>query len=169
MLIYNDTGRLSDQLRAWQAAQPPASRLRLDNDVKALDQFAKKAYGAEMESQKTILRDFLDGAQGFSNCTTQPFKDECDSAIDQTIYRLNTVYKQWEPILSQSALLQSIGQLLATVTGKMITEVEDLPDISEADSKVSEKRVTRAAFPRATLAATVLLLCCGSKLTDCVS
>lgn len=135
MLIYNDTGRLSDQLRAWQAAQPTSSRLRLDNDVKALDQFAKKAYGAEMESQKTILRDFLDGAQGFSNCTTQPFKDECESAIDQTIYRLNAVYAQWKPILSQSALLQSVGQLLATVTGKMITEIEDLPDISEADSK----------------------------------
>ncbi|EME39165.1 hypothetical protein DOTSEDRAFT_159357 [Dothistroma septosporum NZE10] len=135
MLIYNDTGRLADQLRAWQAAQPPSSRLRLDNDVKALDQFAKKAYGAEMESQKTILRDFLDGAQGFSNCTTQPFKDECEGAIDQTVYRLNAVYRQWKPVLSQSALLQSIGQLVATVTGKMITEIEDLPDISEADSR----------------------------------
>ncbi|KAK4500096.1 hypothetical protein PRZ48_008282 [Zasmidium cellare] len=135
MLIYNDASRLSDQLRAWQASQPPASRLRLDNDVKALDQFAKRAYGTEMESQRTVLRDLLDGAQGFSNCTTLPFKQECESAVEQTVDRLREVHKQYQPILSNSALLQSIGSLLATVTGKMITEIEDLPDISEADSK----------------------------------
>lgn len=135
MLIYNDASRLSDQLRSWQASQPPSSRLRLDNDAKALDQFAKRAYGTEMESQRTVLRDLLDGAQGFSNCTTLPFKQECESSVEQTTDRLREVYKQWQSILSQSALLQSIGSLLATVTGKMITEVEDLPDISEADSK----------------------------------
>ncbi|KAF2169073.1 hypothetical protein M409DRAFT_21084 [Zasmidium cellare ATCC 36951] len=135
MLIYNDASRLSDQLRAWQASQPSASRLRLDNDVKALDQFAKRAYGTEMESQRTVLRDLLDGAQGFSNCTTLPFKKECESAVEQTVDRLREVYKMYQPILSNSALLQSIGSLLATVTGKMITEIEDLPDISEADSQ----------------------------------
>lgn len=135
MLIYNDASRLSEQLRAWQASQPPASRLRLDNDAKALDQFAKRAYSAEMESQRTILRDLLDGAQGFSNCTVSPYKAECESAIEQTVDRLREVHRQWSPILAQSALLQSLGSLLSTATSKIITDVEDLGDISEPDSK----------------------------------
>jgi centromere/kinetochore protein ZW10 len=135
MLIYNDSSRLADCLRAWQATQPPASRLRLDNDVAALEAFAKKAYSTEMESQRTILRDLLEGAQGFSNCSTQPFKSECESAVEGTVHRLREVHKQWEHILSPSALLQSTGSLLATVTSKMITEIQDLPDIGEADSK----------------------------------
>lgn len=135
MLIYNDASRLSDQLRAWQATQPPASRLRLDNDAKALDNTAKRAYGAEMESQRTILRDLLDGAQGFTNCTAEPFKSECVDAIDQTIHRLHEVHRQLRPVLAQSALRQSLGSLLSTTTAKIITDIEDLSDIGDADSR----------------------------------
>jgi centromere/kinetochore protein ZW10 len=135
MLIYNDASRLSDQLRAWQATQPPASRLRLDNDAKSLDNTAKRAYGAEMESQRTILRDLLDGAQGFTNCTAEPFKSECIDAIDQTIHRLHEVHRQLRPVLAQSALRQSLGSLLSTTTAKIITDIEDLSDIGDADSR----------------------------------
>lgn len=135
MLIYNDASRLSDQLRAWQAMEPPASRLRLDNDAKALDNTAKRAYSAEMESQRTILRDLLDGAQGFTNCTTEPFKSECEDAIDQTIHRLHEVHRQLQPVLAQSALRQSLGSLLSTATTKIITDIEDLSDIGDSDSR----------------------------------
>lgn len=134
MLIYNDASHLSAQLREWQASQPPATRLRLDKDADALDAFAKRAYGSEMESQRTILRDLLDGAQGFANCTTPPFKGECESAVEQTVDRLRDVHGQWQPILSQGALLQSLGSLLSTVTGKIISDVQDLADISEPES-----------------------------------
>lgn len=134
MLIYNDANRLAEQLQSWQAAQPPASRLRLTADVTALETFAKRAYSTEMENQRTILRDLLEGAQGFSNCAQQPFKQECEAAVKETLDRLRDVHKQWSPILSSSALLQSTGSLLATLTGKMISEILGLPDISEADS-----------------------------------
>jgi centromere/kinetochore protein ZW10 len=135
MLIYNDASRLADQLRAWQATKPPASRLRLENDAKALENTAKRAYSAEMESQRTILRDLLDGAQGFTNCITEPFKSECEDAIDQVIHRLHEVNRQLEPILAQSALRQSLGSLLSTTTSKIITDIEDLGDIGDSDSK----------------------------------
>ena len=81
MLIYNDSLRLSDLLKAWSEGKHERSSFldlhssetrKLGNDIKALDSFAKRAYGAEMESQRTILGDLLDGAQGFSNCTTPP-------------------------------------------------------------------------------------------------
>ncbi|KAK3072531.1 ribosome biogenesis protein ytm1 [Teratosphaeriaceae sp. CCFEE 6253] len=134
MLIYNDASHLASRLREWQAAEPPASRLRLDNDVKALETFARRAYSSEMDSQRTILRDLLDGAQGFSSVTKPPFKQECESAVSQTVDRLRDVQKQWNGILSPGALLQSLGSLLSTITTKLIAEIEDLGDIGEEDS-----------------------------------
>lgn len=148
MLIYNDSTRLADQIRSFIDKQKekddssqlapnmrPSVRLRLDNDLKALDTFAKRAYSAEMEMQRTIIRDMLDGAQGFSNCTIPPFADECESAVTITAERLRDVNRQWASILSRSALLQSLGSLLSTVTSKMILDMEDLPDIGEEESK----------------------------------
>lgn len=144
LLTYNDSVRLSDQLQAicnGKHAQSASLDLqasvvrKLENDIKALDTFAKRAYGAEMEAQRTVLRDMLDGAQGFSNCTTPPFAGECDSAIAMTIDRIGEVYHQWQPVLSHSALLQSIGSLLSTALSKIIMDVEDLSDIGEEESK----------------------------------
>lgn len=143
MLIYNDSLHLASQLREWQASQPPASRLKVDNDVKTLETFAKRAYSSEMDSQRTILGDLLDGAQGFSNCTVPPFKAECESAVEQTVHRLQEVHRQWQDVLPRSALLQSLGSLLAHVTGKMINEIEDLGDISEADSHQLKRLMDR--------------------------
>jgi centromere/kinetochore protein ZW10 len=148
MLIYNDASRLADQLKSWQADQPPASRLRLSTDVTALEMFAKRAYSTEMESQRTILKDLLEGAQGFSNCAQAPFKQECESAVEQTVDRLREVHKQWDGILSSSALLQSTGSLLGTFTGKMIVEIQDLPDIGEADSKELKSLCDKATTAR---------------------
>ncbi|GAB1733877.1 hypothetical protein NU195Hw_g4513t1 [Hortaea werneckii] len=134
MLIYNDANQLASQLREWQSSQPSTSRLRLDADVKALENFAKKAYASEMDSQRTIIRDLLDGAQGFTNVTKTPFKAESESAIEQTVDRLRALHTQWQPVLSSAALLQSLGSLLATATAKIIADVEDLGDIGEEDS-----------------------------------
>ncbi|KAF4536706.1 RZZ complex subunit Zw10 [Lasiodiplodia theobromae] len=148
MLAYNDSTRLVDELRDFLARQArsdessdlppsskPSSRLRLDADLKAIESFSKRAYGKEMESQRTILRDLLDGAQGFNNCTTAPFAAECDNAVSMTADRIRDVAEQWTGVLSHSALLQSLGSLLATVLNKMIVDIEDMSDISEEESK----------------------------------
>ncbi|KAH0395862.1 hypothetical protein KCU89_g9892, partial [Aureobasidium melanogenum] len=49
--------------------------------------------------------------------------------------RLRDVHKQWTPILSRSALLQSSGSLLSTAISKMIMEIEEIQDIGEEESK----------------------------------
>lgn len=148
MLIYNDSTRLADQLRSLVARQAekdvssqlaahvrPSSRLKLDKDLSALDTFAKRAYSAEMEAQRTIIRDMLDGAQGFANSTVEPFASACESAVEITTGRIGDVYREWEKILSRSALLQSLGSLLSTATSKMIVDIEDLSDIGDEESK----------------------------------
>ncbi|KAK6437985.1 ribosome biogenesis protein ytm1 [Oleoguttula sp. CCFEE 5521] len=135
MLIYNDATCLSASLLAWQANTPPSSRLRLEADTNALDTFAKRAYTAELDAQRTILRDLLDGAQGFADCTVQPNKAECESAVQQVVDHMHEVYALWKPVLAPSALLQSLGSLLSSIIGKIVLEVEELADIAESDSK----------------------------------
>ena len=143
MYLYNDSIWLAEQLNTLATdydlatgTSPKASRqLDIARDISALELCGKRAYGKEMESQRTILRDLLDGAQGFANCTTYPFAQECDLAIDSTIDRLREVNRRWEGVLSHSALLQSTGSLLSTVINKVIVDVEDMGDISEPESK----------------------------------
>lgn len=147
MLLYNDCVRLAAELEELAAHQRetdaksdlpehswPSSRLKLASDVQSIQSFGRRAYGKEMESQRTILKDLLDGAQGFTNCTEVPFASECTAAVSATIDRVRDVEKEWKDVLSHSALLQSLGSLLSTVIAKVISDIEDLGDISEAES-----------------------------------
>jgi centromere/kinetochore protein ZW10 len=150
MLIYNDCTRLSDRLHAFLAEQAekdrtsdlplhlkPSLRLKpmLEHDIRAIEGFGKRAYGREMESQRTILRDHLDAAQGFASCTKMPFAAECDNAVAMTMDRIADVRAAWKPVLSHSALLQSLGSLVSTALAKVIADIEDMPDIAEDESK----------------------------------
>ncbi|KAI9841198.1 MAG: hypothetical protein M1837_000925 [Sclerophora amabilis] len=144
MYLYNDSLWLSDQLRTLHDDQTTGNptqssrgskRFKLEADVKSLDLFGKRAYAKEMESQRIILSDLLDVAQGFTNCTVYPFADACETAICSTVDRIRAINSQWKGILSNSALLQSLGSLLSTVTNKIIVDVEDMGDISEPESQ----------------------------------
>ncbi|KAL8892077.1 MAG: hypothetical protein Q9215_000961 [Flavoplaca cf. flavocitrina] len=136
MFLYNDCLWLVDQLQGvMQARSAKQSHLRLHADIVALEAFGKRSYGKEMESQRTIIKDLLDGAQGFTNCTEPPFSQECDIAVRTIVDRLRDTHQQWKGVLSYSALLQSIGSLLSSAIDKIIIDVEDMSDISEPESQ----------------------------------
>lgn len=147
MFLYNDSLWLAEQLQHMLVDVQPtttfgkrlesrtAHGLNLEVDVAALESHGKRAYAKEMESQRTIITDLLDGAQGFSNCTIHPFNQECDIAIASTVERFRLLHQEWKAILSHSALLQSLGSLLTSVTSKMILDIEDMTDISEPESQ----------------------------------
>ncbi|KAJ0419970.1 hypothetical protein BJY00DRAFT_301819 [Aspergillus carlsbadensis] len=132
MYLYNDSLYLSERVReVADKSQLP----RLHADAEALERFGKLAYSKEMQTQRTIITDLLDGAQGFSQCSEQPFLGECENAVSATVDRLQDVYAEWQPILSHSALLQALGSLVSTVINKIIIDIVDLGDISEAQSQ----------------------------------
>ena len=150
MLIYNDCQRLSDRLWVFLRDQAekdststlpqylrPSIRLKakLEADIKTIDGFGKRAYGREMESQRQIIRDHLEDAQGFQGCTNVPFATVCDDAIATTIDRIGDVKRQWQNVLSHSALLQSLGSLVSTALTKFLNDVEDMTDIAEDESR----------------------------------
>ena len=145
MFLYNDSLWLAERLQ--QLGSPHITRsgkhiqsrtahnLNLEAHVLALESYGKRAYAKEMESQRTIITDLLDGAQAFVHCTEHPFNQECDIAIASTVDRLRGLHKQWKDVLSHSALLQSLGSLLSTVTNKIVVDIEDMSDISEPESQ----------------------------------
>ena len=145
MFLYNDSLWLAERLqqlcsnRTTRSGKHIQSRtahnLNLEAHVPALESYGKRAYAKEMESQRTIITDLLDGAQGFTNCTEHPFNQECDIAIASTVDRLRGLHKQWKDVLSHSALLQSLGSLLSTVMNKFVVDIEDMSDISEPESQ----------------------------------
>ncbi|KAJ5787159.1 hypothetical protein N7457_002149 [Penicillium paradoxum] len=132
MYLYNDSLYLADEIRKLVEEHELS---RLQPDVEALEKFGKFAYSKEMQTQRTIVTDLLDGAQGFGQCSEQPFQADCENSVAATVDRIRDVYKEWQPILSHSALLQSVGSLLSTVINKVVIDVEDLGDISEDQSR----------------------------------
>lgn len=132
MYLYNDSLYLADQLRDFVEQH---QLTRLESDIEALEKFGKLGYSKEMQTQRTIVTDLLDGAQGFNACSEQPFLSECENAISAVVDRIRLVYREWRPILSHSALLQSTGSLVSTAINKIIVDIEDLGDISESQSQ----------------------------------
>jgi centromere/kinetochore protein ZW10 len=132
MHLYNDSRYIAEKLRDASWA-PELSKLRSDCD--SIEKFAKTAYGREMDVQRTILADLLDGAQGFASCTQFPYSKQCEDAVSSVVDRIRQVHQEWSPILSHSALLQSVGSLLSKVIDKMIRDVEDMDDITEPESQ----------------------------------
>ena len=145
MYLYNDCLWLAEQLRNMtkktvtsagrEIPDRSSQSLNLDTHVSALESHGKRAYAKEMEIQRTIITDLLDGAQGFGHCTEHPFNQECDIAIASVVDRLRQMHQEWQGVLSQSALLQSLGSLLSTVCSKIIINIEDMSDISEPESQ----------------------------------
>ena len=132
MHLYNDCMYITEKLR--DAPRAPEHK-KLQSDCESLEKFARGAYAREMDVQRTVLADLLDGAQGFISCTQFPFSKQCDDAVTSVVDRLRDVHREWTPILSHSALLQSIGSLLSKVIDKVIQNVEDMEDITEPESQ----------------------------------
>jgi len=107
----------------------------VDSDVKAMEKFARLAYSKEMETQRLIVWDLLEGAQGFTSCTQFPYSQEIENAVSAVVDRIRALHITWRPILSTSALMQSIGSLVTMVIGKVIDSIEEMEDISEPESR----------------------------------
>jgi centromere/kinetochore protein ZW10 len=107
----------------------------IDTDVKAMEKFARLAYSKEMETQRLIVWDLLEGAQGFTSCTQFPYSQEIENAVSSVVDRVSALHQHWKPVLSTSALMQSIGSLVTMVIGKVISSVEEMDDISEPESR----------------------------------
>ena len=130
MNLYNDSLYLSQKL-----SEHPELSQSLLSEIQALQKFARQVYTTELATQRQILSDLMDNAQGFIDCTREPNTSVCETAISSTVDYIRTLHKQWSSILSASHTAQSVGSLLSSTMSKMIKDIEDMEDISEAQSQ----------------------------------
>lgn len=102
--------------------------LRLDGDIKSLENFARRAYSNEMTIQKTILRDFLGGDQSLMQ------QDDTENCISLAVARVRALAIDWEGILSRSAWQQAVGSLADAVASKIIGDVMDMSSIGQDEA-----------------------------------
>ncbi len=107
--------------------------LRLDNDVKALQLFATRAYSSEMATCRTILRDLLGGSQSLLQQDGLGFSD-LQSQVDNAIIYVRTTATSWSTILAKSAWSQAVGSLVDTIASKLVADVMDLAGIGQDDA-----------------------------------
>ncbi|KAL9081594.1 MAG: hypothetical protein Q9159_007227 [Coniocarpon cinnabarinum] len=150
MLLFNDCNRLASNLKSLRSELQAsndvgASRLKLDQDIAALEGFARRNYGKAMDEQRTISRDLIDNAQGFANCTSHPYKSACEDAVNMTIAHLRSIAELWKTILSRNVWLQALGSLLSTVIGKITIDIEEMSDIGAEESIQLKTYVTEVS------------------------
>ncbi|KAM0343060.1 hypothetical protein ACHAPU_008961 [Fusarium lateritium] len=136
MYLYNDAMYLAEKLSEFAAGWKkrdeltPRARnmLRLDNDVKSLQGFANRSYANEMNIQKTILRDFLGGAQSLMQ------QDEMESCVELATARIRAMASVWKPILARSVWTQALGSLSDALATKLITDVLEMSSVGQDEA-----------------------------------
>ncbi|OHF02795.1 is centromere binding protein at prophase [Colletotrichum orchidophilum] len=136
MFLYNDAMYLSEKLAGlastWKSREDLTARaqnmLRIDNDIKSLQNFATRAYTNELGVQKTVLRDLLGGDQSLMQ------QDELDSCVDSALARVRSMAVTWELILARSVWYQAVGSLLDALSSKIISDVMDASSIGQDDA-----------------------------------
>lgn len=136
---FNDSLYIAERLRdiSFRETNTNGNGLspNLETDIQAMEKFARLAYSKEMETQRLIVWDLLEGAQGFTSCTQFPYSQEIENAVSSVVDRIRALHAEWLPVLGRSHLMQSTGTILAMVIGKVIYAIEDMDDISEPESQ----------------------------------
>ncbi|KAF5674199.1 Centromere kinetochore zw10 like [Fusarium heterosporum] len=146
MYLYNDAMYLAEKLSEfaddWKKREEltPRARnmLRLDNDVKSLQGFANRSYANEMNIQKTILRDFLGGAQSLMQ------QDEMESCVELATARIRAMASIWKSILARSVWTQALGSLSDALATKLITDVLEMSSIGQDEAYNIAKLIATA-------------------------
>ncbi|KJZ80431.1 hypothetical protein HIM_00281 [Hirsutella minnesotensis 3608] len=146
MFLYNDAMFMAEKMTefssTWKQREDltPRARnmLRLDSDVKTLQNFANRSYANEMNIQKTVLQDLLGDSQSLMQ------QDEMEAAVESGTARIRTMAATWEPILARSVWSQAVGSLADALATRIITDVLDMSSIGQEEAYGIAKLISSA-------------------------
>ncbi|KAG6231237.1 hypothetical protein E4U34_005824 [Claviceps purpurea] len=136
MYLYNDAMYMAEQLtkfsETWKEREDLPARaktmLRLDNDIKTLENFANRSYANEMTLQRTVLQDLLGSSQSIVQ------QDDAAGAIEAGIARIRSMASTWENIVPRSVWSQAIGSLVDALASRIVTDVLDMASIGQDEA-----------------------------------
>lgn len=114
------------------------SMLNLSAEVTTLQSFANRSYTSEMNTQKTVLRDLIGGAQSLTG------QDEWEAAIEAGTARIRAMAATWDGILARSVWSQAVGSLADALATKLITDVVEMASIGQEEAYSIAKAITTA-------------------------
>ncbi|KAG0144181.1 hypothetical protein CROQUDRAFT_660349 [Cronartium quercuum f. sp. fusiforme G11] len=128
----NDCEWLSKEIKTLDILKINEDVEKLSKDLKAL---AKKIRDDQLATQRAILMEYLDDAEGFTGTSDSQKYLRCERVCKQVIHTLEQVSHVWKPVMLPSVYFESIGNLIENVLKRILNEIELQNDISEIESK----------------------------------
>lgn len=136
LALYNDIEIVNNHIRAQKDEAELAAELEL------MDKFGKRHLRQVLEQHQSHVTDILNGAGGFQNCSHEGGNlFNCQAAAEKLTSYLTQLSDEWEGQVSDNTRMQMLGTLLNYAAIAIVTSVENLGDISEAESQELAKLV----------------------------
>lgn len=141
MLLYNDLAHLLSLLSDLTEQQSISVALP---SIQAL---LKRSYQTAVSTERTILLDILESAQGFVQSTEGHQRNACFEAISGAIARAKEVEKEWSNILSATEFKRAFTlTILESIAEKIVNDIEDIEDIAEDESRILSSLLQTVVF-----------------------
>ncbi|KAG5358516.1 hypothetical protein CJU89_5110 [Yarrowia sp. B02] len=136
LALYNDIELINNHIRAQKDEAELAAELEL------MDKFGKRHLRQVLEGHQNKVAEILNGAGGFQNCSHEGGNlFNCQAAAEKLTSYLTQLSDEWEGQVSDNTRMQMLGTLLNSAATTIVTDVENLGDISEAESQELAKLV----------------------------
>uniref|UniRef100_A0A2C9LLH4 Centromere/kinetochore protein zw10 homolog n=2 Tax=Biomphalaria glabrata TaxID=6526 RepID=A0A2C9LLH4_BIOGL len=90
---------------------------------------------AQVQRQKDLLMEYLDGSEGFSNLETESNIEKAKKSVGQVVFQLEHLKKIWKPVLPINNYKKALGQLIKSVVTRVVDSVIALEDIAQDASQ----------------------------------
>ncbi|CAG8446798.1 5261_t:CDS:10 [Ambispora gerdemannii] len=100
-----------------------------------LRELGQRWFDIQIETQKSVLKEFLDEMEGLHLMAREERFDVCHRVIKQIVHTLTQLNKVLKAVLSPALRYTALGLLVDSVIKRMIDDVEDLYDISAEESQ----------------------------------
>ncbi|GAA6056789.1 hypothetical protein JCM3770_002800, partial [Rhodotorula araucariae] len=142
MQFANDAEWIGREVeRIWRTAtdgkQLPVEQTQANEVHLAIEstrQLGKDTRQKQIAIQRAALMESLDEAGGFLRTSDEARFESCERALQQVTHILQRLALVWKPVMTPTSLYTTLGGLINEVLLRVLDEIEEQTDISEAES-----------------------------------
>ncbi|GJJ70611.1 protein transport protein DSL1/ZW10 [Entomortierella parvispora] len=138
ILFYSDCMYIARELEKiperFEEGIPGLDDVQYDDIAPALKALAERWLELQVRGQREELMQSLDESGGFQDSSVDANFSACERSMKQIILAFRHLGKAWKSTLAPLAFYRVMGELLNDVVKRVITDIEQLGDISERES-----------------------------------
>ncbi|CAG8445031.1 10716_t:CDS:10 [Ambispora leptoticha] len=124
-----------DEVNSATTDQWTGQNVYYEDMANQLRELGQRWFDIQIETQKSLLKDFLDEMGGLHSMAREDRFDACHRVMKQIVHTLTQLNKVLKAVLSPALRYKALGLLVDSVIKQMIDDVEDLYDISAEESQ----------------------------------